>query len=175
MSAICYFIATETLIMKELLDKISSYNIFNFLFPGIVFAIFSKALIGYNFIQSDILINAFLFYFMGMIISRIGSLIIEPILKKISFIKFVEYKKYVEASKKDAKIEILLEANNTYRTILSSTILLGILKIYAVLETKCQFLKANSYYILLVSIFLIFLFSYKKQTKYVVKRVEASS
>jgi len=68
--------------MKELIDKISTYNLFNYLLPGILFALFAKHFIGLDLIQSDIGIGIFLYYFLGMCISRIGSLIIEPILRK---------------------------------------------------------------------------------------------
>ena len=32
--------------MKDLLDKLSSYNIFNYLFPGIIFVVHSKQWFG---------------------------------------------------------------------------------------------------------------------------------
>ena len=58
--------------MKELLDKLSSYNIFNYLFPGILFCVISKTLIGYNLIMDDIVLGVFLYYFIGLTISRMG-------------------------------------------------------------------------------------------------------
>ena len=60
--------------IKEILEKISSYNIFNYLFPGILFVFIANALIGYNLIQENILIGVFLYYFIGMAISRVGSI-----------------------------------------------------------------------------------------------------
>ena len=92
--------------MKDLLDKISSYNLFNYLLPGILFVCISKYLTDYNFIQDNDFIGAFLYYFIGMVISRFGSLFVEPILKRISFLKFADYKSFVSASKKDDKIEL---------------------------------------------------------------------
>ena len=68
--------------MKDLLDKISSYNLFNYLLPGVLFALLADGLTSYTFIQSDIVVGIFLYYFMGLVISRVGSLAIEPILKK---------------------------------------------------------------------------------------------
>jgi len=57
--------------MKELLDKLSSYNIFNYLFPGIVFCYLSNEVTGYQLVSSDIIIGIFFYYLMGLIISRI--------------------------------------------------------------------------------------------------------
>ncbi len=158
--------------MKELLDKLASYNLFNYLLPGVLFAFLSKLITSYSFIQQDILIGAFLYYFIGMIISRFGSLVIEPILKKTKFIIFADYNKFISKSKEDSKIEILSEANNTYRTIIAMFILLLLLKLYNMLENTFAFLSGWNLLILLVTVFTLFVFSYKKQTKYIKDRVE---
>ena len=72
--------------MKEILDKLSSYNLFNYLLPGVIFVVIANKVTHYDFIQDDIVIGAFLYYFIGMVISRFGSLAIEPILKYLSFL-----------------------------------------------------------------------------------------
>ena len=70
--------------MKDLLEKLSSYNIFNYLLPGIVFVALADALTSFHFVQQDIVIGVFVYYFIGLIISRLGSIVIEPILSKRS-------------------------------------------------------------------------------------------
>lgn len=160
--------------MKDIIDKISSYNIFNYLFPGVLFVVIAKYLTDYNFIQEDNLLGAFLYYFIGMVISRFGSVIIEPFLKKINFLKFREYKKYVSASKKDTKIELLSEVNNTYRTLNSMMVLLLLLKLYKTLSTKYGFDTSVSLITLTILIFILFIFSYRKQTNYITKRIDAN-
>ena len=127
--------------MKELLDKISSYNLFNVLLPGILFAVIAKAFTPYLFIQENIIVGAFVYYFIGSVISRFGSLIIEPLLKKIKFLKFADYKDFVSASKEDPKIDILSETNNMYRTFCSMFVLLLLLKLYAFIESVFPVLK----------------------------------
>jgi hypothetical protein len=99
--------------LKDLLSKLSSYNLFNYLLPGIIFVVLAKELTRFFFVQDDIILGAFLYYFIGMVISRFGSLIIEPLLKKISLLKFADYGDFVTASKKDEKIELLSEVNNS--------------------------------------------------------------
>lgn len=160
--------------MKDLIDKISSYNIFNYLFPGVLFVVIAKYLTDFNFIQEDNLLGAFLYYFIGMVISRFGSIIIEPFLKNIKFLKFREYKRYISASKKDAKIELLSEVNNTYRTLNSTMILLLLLKVYNILLIKFQFDISVSLVSLTILIFILFIFSYRKQTNYITKRIDAN-
>ena len=90
--------------MKDILSKISSYNLFNYLLPGIVFSVLAERITTYKIIQTDIIVGLFLYYFCGLVISRIGSLIIEPAMKRVSFIKFAPYKDYVRVSAKDPMV-----------------------------------------------------------------------
>lgn len=161
--------------MKDLLDKLTTYNIFNYLFPGILFVIFVKATTDYNLIQESNLLGAFLYYFIGMTISRLGSVIIEPALRKIGFLKFRDYKDFVTASKKDEKVELLSEVNNTYRTLNSMLVLLLLLKLYNFFEVFFQIDNTNSLIILIILITILYLFSYRKQTNFVVKRIDVNN
>jgi len=160
--------------MKELLDKISSYNLFNYLFPGVLFAVISNKTTAYSFLQENFIVGAFVYYFIGLVVSRFGSLLIEPILKKIEFLKFADYKDFVAASKRDTKIDLLSEINNMYRTLCSMFTLLLLLKLYELIESKLPVLKDWNTHILLASLLIMFLLSYRKQTKYITKRIESS-
>lgn len=157
--------------MKDLLSKLSSYNLFNYLLPGIIFVILAKELCGYSFVQQDIVLGVFLYYFIGLIISRVGSLVIEPLLIRTSFLHFAKYNDFVKASKKDEKIELLSEVNNTYRTFCSLFLILGILKLYGLVENRYTLLRDWTTVILLISFLIMFLFSYRKQTLYITKRI----
>ncbi|MCB2196972.1 MAG: hypothetical protein KQH79_14010 [Bacteroidetes bacterium] len=158
--------------MKEIIEKLSTYNIFNYLFPGILFTFILSKITAYNFIQDDILIGLFLYYFIGLVVSRIGSLIIEPILRELRFLKFSNYKNYTDASKKDEKIELFSEINNMYRTICSMFFLLGILKLYELIALKYQIKHEWSLIVLFTILFIIFMFAYRKQTSFVKSRVD---
>lgn len=160
--------------MKEILDKLSSYNLFNYLLPGIIFVVLASKVTHYSFIQQDIIVGAFLYYFVGLVISRLGSLIIEPLLKYLSFLRFANYKDFVSASKKDEKLELLSEVNNTYRTLCSLFILLLLLKLYEKIEGRFSILKEWDGIILVVLLLVTFLFSYRKQTSYITKRIKAN-
>lgn len=161
--------------IKDILDKISSYNIFNYLLPGILFVFLTKEITSYNLIQENNLIGAFLYYFIGMVVSRFGSLFIEPFLKRVRFLKFSDYKAFVTASKKDNKIELFSEVNNTYRTILSMFILLIFEKIYLWIKVYYGLQHETTFIILTLFITMLFLFSYRKQTNYITKRIEANN
>lgn len=161
--------------MKDLFDQISSYNLFNYLLPGILFVCISKYFTDYNFIQDNDFVGAFLYYFIGMVISRFGSLFVEPILKGISFLKFADYKSFIVASKKDEKIELFSEVNNTYRTITALFIILLLVKIYNHIQVRWNIPINITYLIVVIVILVIFLFSYRKQTNYITKRIKANN
>ena len=161
--------------MKQFLDRISSYNIFNYLLPGAIFAGLGEKLTSYSFIQENILIGLFFYYFIGLVISRIGSLTLEELLKNIKFVCFKPRRDFLKASKLDPKVEILSEQNNMYCTLCSVSIVLIVLKIYD------QMIKDNlplgtdiNTYIFFVGLFVLFLFSYRKQTGYVTESIEVA-
>ncbi|MAX78721.1 MAG: hypothetical protein CL843_00900 [Crocinitomicaceae bacterium] len=159
--------------MKEIIEKISSYNIFNYLFPGIIFVILLREITSYDLVQENNFLGAFLYYFIGLIISRIGSLIIGDLLKskRLKFIKFTDYNDFVKACDKDKKIELFSEINNMYRTIISLLTLLLLGKLYENIAEWLNIGENLSYILLITTLIILFVFSYKKQTGFVVKRV----
>ena len=157
--------------MDGILDKISSYNIFNYLFPGSIFAVIADALTTYQVIQDDIIVGLFFYYFIGLVISRVGSLFLEPALKKLRFVSFVDYSKFVDASNVDPKIDVLSETNSMYRTLCALFIVLLAVTLFDEVAPEVPWLKTSTSYIIGTALLAIFLFSYRKQTSYVVKRV----
>ena len=156
--------------MEKLLEKLTSYNLFNYLLPGIIFSILLEKTTDYSIIQENIVVEAFLAYFIGLLISRISSLIIEPILKKVKFVKFADYKDFVLASENDNKIELLSESNNMYRVFISLFVVLIIVNIYE--QLLQQILGEYTNFVVTVFLLLLFLSSYRKQTNYITQRVE---
>lgn len=160
--------------MEKILDKLSSYNIFNYLFPGVIFCVIADRYLAIPLLQDSIVNGLFLYYFAGLMISRFGSIAIEPILKKTGIIKFSDYRDYIEAAKEDPKIELLSESNNMYRTLLSAVLILCVAAIGAQLIQSYPSLLDFIKYSILPGLVLLFAFSYKKQTEYISKRVSAA-
>ena len=158
--------------MDNFLEKISSYNLLNNLFPGAVFCFLAYKLCGVILIANNIIENLFVYYFVGMVISRVGSIFIEPVLKKVKFIKRSEYSDYVNAVTKDPKIDILSETNNIYRTMVSLCIVVALTKIAVYLFHHFNWFANNYKWILIGLLFVIFILSYRKQTKYIRNRVD---
>jgi hypothetical protein len=159
--------------MKDILDKLSSYNIFNNLFPGVIFVSLAKVFLRHSFIQEDVIVGIFLYYFIGMVISRLGSLLIEPILKWTTFVHFAEYKDFVSASQKDVKLEIQSEVNNTYRTLCALFLTLIAIRGYEAIEDLLPMIKTATPFAVILFLLLLFLWSYRKQTSYIAKRIQS--
>ena len=160
--------------MNDLLGKISSYNLFNYLFSGVVFVVLSEAFTSYSFIQKDVTTGIFLYYFIGLVLSRLGSLIIQPIMEIFSFVKFTKYSDFVTTAKTDPTLEVLSEANNTYRTLTAVFFALIFLKLYEIL--KISFIRTSEFevYALLLFLLIMFSFAYRKQSSYITERIKAN-
>jgi hypothetical protein len=158
--------------MKELLEKISTYHILNYLLPGTIFGIISEKFVGYSLTNKDILIEIFTFYFAGLVISRFSSIVIEPLFKRLSIIKFAPYSQFLSASKKDSKLELLSEENNMYRSFTATFLLLLLFKVWVAIENKVEILKHSELYILISLLLIVFIISYRKQTRYITSRIK---
>lgn len=157
--------------MDGLLDKISSYNIFNYLLPGSIFAVVADALTSFRVLQEDIVVGLFLYYFIGLVVSRVGSLVIEPGLKALRFITFVDYGKFIEASRGDPAIEVLSETNNMYRTLCALFVLLPGVVLFDRIAPALPWLVYWLPFIVGAILLVLFLYAYRKQTAYITKRV----
>lgn len=158
--------------MTDILTKLSTYNLFNYLLPGVLFAVIGSKITGYDLMQDDLIIGFFVYYLIGLVISRVGSLVIEPALKWLGFLQFAEYKDYLTAAKIDNTIELLCEVNNMYRTLASMFLLLLLLRVHENIASRLEVSPESAFLSLLVMLACGFLFAYRKQTTYITKRIK---
>lgn len=158
--------------MEKFLNKLSEYHFIQTLVPGIIFTYFSNLFYKVSFLTANPLYDFITILIIGLIISRIGSLFVESILKKMKITNFTNYSDYIEASFKDPLIKNLSETNNLYRAIIASFLVLLIEKWYLFLASKIPVLNDWLYLILFVLIIAIFIFAYRKQTYYIKKRID---
>lgn len=71
--------------MIGIIEKLNSYQILTNLMPGAFFGLGIKFLFGLMLPTQNVGEEVITYYFMGLIINRIGSLVVEPILKKNRF------------------------------------------------------------------------------------------
>ena len=151
--------------MESLLERLSSYNILNNLIPGAFFVFFGKLLNVISLPLDGVVERIFVYYFCGMIISRIGSLVIEGIFEKVKWIKYAPKAEYVAAVKKDARIGSLLETSNMYRTCAGLFLTLGMLAIPGCVTA----------WLVVILLFILFSASFVKQTRHIASRVDAAN
>ena len=158
--------------MDAFFERISNYQFLNNLLPGTIFVIILNSFTSFIIENDNILILLFICYFFGFVISRIGSLVVEPILENMKFVRFKTHSEYISASLKDKKIDLLMEHNNLFRSFIAMLLLVGFVMIYDKLQTICPFLERNNMIIFLVLLIFLFLFSFRKQTIYISNRIE---
>tara|TARA_B100001245_G_scaffold155221_1_gene116375 strand:- start:1462 stop:1944 length:483 start_codon:yes stop_codon:yes gene_type:complete len=156
--------------MEDLLKKVSEYQLFNFLLTGTLLAFLISKTTPVNLLYDNILVAVFIYYFIGLVLSRVGSLVIEPLFKTLRIVKYASYKEYLKASEKDSKIDILSQENNIYRTLIGTFLVYGF--VYAFCELWPNLLESTWLPIVVAGVGLVlFSLSYRKQTKYITTRV----
>ena len=154
-------------------ERLSSYNLITNLVPGAVLAValrsFGLPLVSANEVGAFLVLA----YALGAISSRLGSLMLDPLLDKMKLLPKKDYPAFVSACKNDTKIDTLVETANGYRTFATAGILffliVGAYEIGSALSANnAIFLLASS-----LSFTLLFIVSYRKQNGYVAARVSA--
>lgn len=159
-------------LLSDVWGKISSYNIYVNLFPGAVFIFLYEKITKTQIFIDNVFVNIVICYFAGFVISRISSVVIEELLKilhnkegTITFLHRAEYKDYISAAQKDDFIKLMNECNNVFRsfiTVFSLLITVALLNGYKIYDKET---------ILLVLMVILFLLSFRKQTKMIKNRV----
>ena len=168
--------------LKLITEKISSYDLFNNLYPGVIFCYLLKLMFNTNILSDDLFENLVIFYFVGMVLSRIGSVIIEPLMKKIKInniplLRYVAYSDYDRARTEKPLLPIFVEANNTYRTLLSCFVCAFVYKTFVfindvLINFNFLFFQNNKDWFILIFFIWLFAKSFVKQSGYISKNVE---
>lgn len=161
--------------MDKVIEKISNYQIFNNLVPGYLFLIISSKIVEKNLIVDNFIYLLFEAYFIGIVISRLSSLIIEKIIVKIWRLKKEPYFNYIEANKQDNKLEVLTQDCNMYRSLCTLMLIELILKIMIMLKIENFIDKDIIILICFVALAILFAFSFVKQNKFISLRVKEIS
>jgi len=158
--------------MGDIADKLDSYQILSNLLPGAFFVTMVKLFYGIDLTGWNVGEIIITYYFVGFIISRLGSLILEPFLKKVKWVEFAPYSDFLAAEKADNKVTILSETNNYIRSLLTATVLLPAFWLLLILKENNIWFATHWKEIFWVGAILLFSFSYRKQTSFVRKRVQ---
>lgn len=161
--------------MTSVIEKLDSYQIMTNLLPGAFFGIALRYFFELSLPIENIGEEILIYYFMGFVINRIGSLIVKPVLEKTRFIKGAPYPDYLKAAKVDAKLDTLSETNNYFRSTLTCFILLPFVGGMQVLIQNVSWIEKCWKGCLISFLIVLFLFAYRKQTDIVRRRTEAKN
>ena len=156
--------------METIIEKLEEYEIVISLIPGYFFLWLLKHYVGIDMPLENVLQETIAAYVTGVVIGRIGSIVISKFLRTLKFIEFANYKDYVMASKNDSRIQTLLMNANFYRNILSTVSLIFVLKIATALGINLEILK----HIVLAIVLIIFLLAFRKEERNITGRVNIS-
>ena len=147
-------------IINSLFNKLSAYQLLSLMLPGASLLGTLKFIFAID-IKVDENIWWFLLssYVVGIILSRIGSLLIEEVFKKMGFIKGYNVGNYIAKRKEDDMVETLLSFANLYRSFCA----LSILMIIVTMVKGYGFCDYWHYFLLEVLLLLLFAFSFYKQ------------
>lgn len=153
-------------------DKLDAYNLVANLVPG---AALTYAL---NFSQfptpSPDHIGAFLLvsFVAGVTANRLGSLILDPLLRKIEFLKKKDYPAFLHREKADQKLDALVANSGLYRTFFTTGLIyLGAL---AAAPVAAQLSINNVFILLVIAGMVVFIFALRKEDQYIHARIEAA-
>lgn len=162
--------------MDKYLEKLSRYHLLTNLIPGVLFLCLLNMLGIFNIDFTDLVSVFFVGYFTGMVISRIGSIIIEPWFKKWKIVRFASYSDFLEAEKKDVKILELLADNNLCRTFVALFLILIVLEVCHIIPVVDEFIHTRwAVLALLVFLLLLYVLAFRKQSSYILKRVKKAN
>lgn len=160
--------------MDSLIAKLSTYDLVNNVIVGTVIYYAGAYCLNIKTLENLSMLGEFsIVYFVGLITSRVGSLLIEPICKFLKIVVYAPLEQYYVAEKKDKKISAIVEVNNMYRSFSAGFLMILFVKFIsnnwgAVIESL------NKENILLWCLAIGFILAFRKQTFYVKSRVEAA-
>lgn len=164
--------------MEKIISSIPVYNLLTNLIPGTILAALLKFCVedcDLFLLTNNIWLLAVILYFLGVVNSRISSLIIVPLLRKIKLISGVDHAEFTKAELKDStgKLTQLSRMGTEYRSYVSVFLITIVVKLIFLWPMAKVFVAEYSCVILLIFCLILFLFSYKKQVVYISSRVKS--
>lgn len=136
------------------------YELVNIFIPASVFItiISNFKIFNFDFFAQPLLCQITILFITGYVLSRIGSVIVQPVMELLKIINMQDYKNYLKYT--DKNIKVMQCTANEYRTYIA---LFGVLYV----------IHTNSSYIRCLWLFIVILFglSYKKQMSFIQKRL----
>lgn len=160
--------------MENLINSISKYQLAINLIPGYIFAILLQRYAHIVLLEGDVLQDAFVSYFVGLVIGRVGSIVVDGLMKSFNkTYRFApRYYKKIMAEQIDHKIETLDRQCTIYRNCCAGCccVIIGI--IINCLFGDGSFLSSGKYIFIFFILTILLVKAMDKQYNYVIKRIQ---
>ena len=159
-------------LVKELLGKFTRYDWFTTLIPG-VFCMAVGVRFGiFNFVSNSLLERFGMVFFLGLISSRIGASMIEPIFKIKRFKLWGKYEDYMNFRTMDEKGADMLVMNaNWFRSLMGMVILLLAISLVNYVWEKFGWGSVSKRWASLLGLLILFGDSYRRQLGFMFDRI----
>lgn len=158
----------------ESTQKLTKYEILTNLVPGTVLC-YILNYIGFSLLSADWWFNVVLFYIVGLANSRFSSIVIEWICRKLKIVESRKYEQYNKVKESKPFVATLQETANMYRSLSSVFILATLAKLYKVVSGEWYWLDIVLPWVVLLGLVALFLLSYRKQVKYIIKQIDSEN
>ena len=155
-------------------DKLDAYNLVANLVPG---AALTYALHFSKFpTPSPEEIGAFLLvsFVAGVTTNRLGSLVLDPFLRRRGFLQPKRYDSFVTSEKTDKKLETLVANHGLYRTFFTAGFIYLILIAISHVLASWTMSPEVALALFVVAGMLVFLFAFRKEDEYIHIRIQAA-
>ena len=110
----------------------------------------------------------------GVTANRLGSLIVDPFLRQLKFLKPKDYDSFVTSEKTDKKLETLVANHGLYRTFFTAGLVYLILMLGSYLFPAVASSSPVNFTCFVVAGMAVFLFAFRKEDGYIHSRIEAA-
>ncbi len=158
--------------MSDFVFLLSNFRVVSSLVPGAALCIFINDFLKVNILKDEVILNLFIFYTVGVVVGRVGSIIIEPLFESFGIIDKENYPDYIDAEIKNPKVSTIDEISRFYRSL---TTLMMFIIVGIVIEYPMKMYPMTNVLVMhIVSVLMLILMikSYSKQSKYTAKRIK---
>ena len=110
----------------------------------------------------------------GVTTNRLGSLVLDPLLRRFGFLNRKNYTLFVESEKADRKLETLVANHGLYRTFFMAGViylsLLAVSRLFPAIATADQAVFVT----FVLAGMTVFLFAFQKEDRYIHDRIQAA-
>ena len=161
--------------INAFLSIITKYEWLNWLLPGVFFVLMARVLKCPMFSPENWMESLGAYIFWGELSSRVGALVIEPLLRFANVVKFAEYDDYQDYQRNNKEYSDTLMSNaNFARTLCALGIILLVMRV-VVLLPNCGHVYCFVFGwkdLAVIAWAVLFLLAYCRQVNFLVKRID---